>query len=112
MIYLNLEESQRAANWPTFVEISDDQGTHRFHFGRTNDEDFVKNFRGPIVQAAYALRQAQEQAKVAEVKKLEVARLEVRMVECTYCQAKNAIDKERCWRCGASDFIPQNDIKH
>jgi hypothetical protein len=91
------------AQW---VSIADSHGEHLFHFGRMNDEDFTAQLRGPIVQAAYRLRQKMEAQRIEQVKTEERAKIAVKMVTCKYCEAKVAADKERCWRCGASDFKP------
>src|SRR2546425_6737738 len=91
------------AHW---VSIADNAGEHIFHFGRMNDEEFIEKVRGPIVQAAYRLRQNLETRKIEQVKAEERAKIQVQMVTCKYCEAKVASDKERCWRCGASDFKP------
>ncbi len=100
------------AHW---VSIADSQGEHLFHFGRMSDEDFTVKLRGPIVQAAYRLRQKHDAQRIEQVKAEERAKIAVQMVTCKYCEAKVASDKERCWRCGASDFKPLNeasDSKH
>ncbi len=91
------------AHW---VSIADNVGEHLFHFGRMSDEEFVEKFRGPLVQAAFRLRQKLETQRIEQVKAEERAKIEVQMVTCRYCEAKVASDKERCWRCGASDFKP------
>jgi len=87
-----------------WVSIADNSQEHLFHFGRLSDEDFVQKLKGPIVQAAYRLKQKGEQVRTANavVDAQAVAKAQVEMVPCKYCDAKNASDKERCWRCGAS----------
>ena len=69
-----------------------------------SDEDFLQKFKRPIVQAAYRLKQKLEQVRTknAVVDAQAVAKAQVEMISCKYCEAKNASDKERCWRCGAS----------
>ena len=108
-VYIDLLELGAVAKGGTlahWVSIADNAGEHLFHFGRMNDEDFVDKFRGPIVQAAFRLRQKLEAQRIDQVKAEERARIQVQMVACRYCEAKVASDKERCWRCGASDFKP------
>src|SRR5438034_88771 len=91
----------KLASW---VSIADNSQEHLFHFGRMSDEDFLQKFKGPIVQAAYRMKQKLEQVRTtnAVVDAQAVAKAQVQMVSCKYCEAKNASDKERCWRCGAS----------
>lgn len=103
----NLQEIQGVAKGgrlATWISIADNTQEHQFHFGRMSDEDFLQKFKGPIVQAAFRLKQKLEQARTsnAVVDAQAVAKAQVQMISCKYCEAKNASDKERCWRCGAS----------
>jgi len=97
------------AQW---VSIADSQGEHRFHFGRMSDDEFTSKLRGPIVQAAFRLRQKHDEQRIEQVKTEERAKIAVQMVTCKYCEAKVAADKERCWRCGASDFKPLTEVSN
>ena len=88
----------------TWVSIADNAKEHLFHFGRYSDEDFLQKFKGPILQAAYRLKQKLEQVRTANavVDAQGIAKVQVEMISCKSCEAKNASDKERCWRCGAN----------
>lgn len=98
----------------TWVSIADNTQEHLFHFGRYSDEDFLKGFKGPIVQAAFKLKQKLELVRTenAVTDARAIAKAQVEMLSCQYCEAKNASDKERCWRCGASlqNEPIQNDL--
>jgi hypothetical protein len=89
-----------------WVSIADREGEHLFHLGRMSDDEFTALLRGPIVQAADHLRQKMEAQRLQQFRAEERVKIAVQMVTCTYCEAKVASDKERCWRCGASDFKP------
>ena len=101
---LGIQGIAKGGKLATWVSIADNSQEHLFHFGRMSDEDFLQKFKGPIVQAAYRLKQKLEQVRTtnAVVDAQAVAKAQVEMVSCKYCEAKNASDKERCWRCGAS----------
>jgi hypothetical protein len=103
----NLQEIQgiaKGGKLATWVSIADNTREHLFHFGRYSDEDFLKGFKGPIVQASFKLKQKLEQDRTtnAVTDSRAIAKAQVEMISCQYCEAKNASDKERCWRCGAS----------
>jgi len=101
---LDIQGIAKGGKLATWISIADGSQEQLFHFGRMSDEDFLQKFKGPIVQAAYRLKQNIEQVRTASavVDAQAVARAQVEMISCKYCEAKNASDKERCWRCGAS----------
>ncbi len=101
---LDIQGIAKGGKLLTWVSVADSSQEQLFHFGRVSDEDFLQKFKGPILQAAYRLKQKLEQVRTtnAVVDAQAVAKAQVEMVPCKYCEAKNASDKERCWRCGAS----------
>jgi ribosomal protein L40E len=101
---LDIQGITKGGKLVTWVSIADSSQEQLFHFGRVSDEDFVEKFRGPILQAAHRLRQNLEQTRTtnAVADAQAIAKAQVEMISCKYCEAKNASDKERCWRCGAS----------
>jgi hypothetical protein len=106
-VTFNLQEIQgiaKGGKLATWVSIADNTQEHLFHFGRWSDEDFLKSFKGPVVQAAFRLKQKLEQVRTTNAVEdaRAIAKAQVEMIACQYCEAKNASDKERCWRCGAS----------
>ncbi len=101
---LDIQGIAKGGKLLAWVSIADSSQEQLFHFGRASDEDFLQKFKGPILQAAYRLKQKLEQIRTtnAVVDAKAIAQAQVEMIPCKYCEAKNASDKERCWRCGAS----------
>lgn len=101
---LEIQGIAKGGRLATWVSIADNSQEHLFHFGRMSDEDFQQKFKEPILQAGSRLKQKLEQDRTtnAVVDAQAIAKAQVQMVPCKYCEAKNASDKERCWRCGAS----------
>jgi hypothetical protein len=101
---LGIQGIAKGGKLASWVSIADNSQEHLFHLGRWSDEDFLQKFKGPILQAAFRLKQKIEQVRTtnAVVDAQAVAKAQVQMIPCKYCEAKNASDKERCWRCGAS----------